>query len=110
MHLFYTRDPEEIEKADILIIPGSKNTIADMQFLRKTQLAKAILKAHEQHKHIIGICGGYQMLGISISDPHNLENDIQKIPGLGIIPSHTIMAPQKITKQREFSFQNQNTI
>ncbi len=104
VHLFYTRDPEDIEKADIIIIPGSKNTIADMQFLRTSRLAKNILKAHENNKFIIGICGGYQMLGMSISDPNHVENEIQEIPGLGIIPAQTILANKKTTKQCNFQF------
>ena len=106
VHLFYTRNPKDLEKADIIIIPGSKNTIADMQFLRTSKLAKAILKAHEQETFVIGICGGYQMLGKSISDPNHVENDILEIPGLGIIPAHTILATEKTTKQCSFQFKD----
>lgn len=109
VHLFYTCNPEDIDNADIIIIPGSKNTIADLLFLRKKQLAQAILKAHGKKKHIIGICGGYQMLGKSISDPHGIESDIKNIPGLGIIPSHTILKEEKTTVQRSFKFKNQET-
>ncbi|WP_207893747.1 cobyric acid synthase [Tenacibaculum sp. M341] len=104
VHLFYTRDPKDLETADIIIIPGSKNTIADMQFLRNSTLAKTILNAHDNHKMVVGICGGFQMLGTSIADPHHVENDIHEIPGLGIIPAHTILADKKTTVQCNFQF------
>lgn len=107
VHLFYTRDPKEVEAADIIIIPGSKNTIADMQFLRNSTLAKTILKAYDTKKFIIGICGGFQMLGKSIADPNHVENDIHEIPGLGIIPAHTILADKKTTEQCKFHFKKQ---
>ena len=104
VHLFYTLTPEVLNLADIIIIPGSKNTIADMQFLRNAELAQEILNAYEQKKKIVGICGGFQMLGRSISDPHHVENEIQTIPGLGIIPANTIMAAEKTTLQCNFKF------
>jgi len=110
VHLFYTRSQEEIRKADIIILPGSKNTMADLQFLRSQGLAQEIILAHEKKKKVIGICGGYQMLGKSISDPHHVENDIQTIPGLGIIPAHTTMAEEKKTTQCEFQFKDYHEI
>ncbi len=110
VHLFYTRSKEELQKADIMIIPGSKNTIADMQFLRRSELAQEILKAHDQHKKIVGICGGFQMLGRSISDPNHVENTIETLPGLGIIPAHTTLAPEKTTQQCHFTFKTDPTI
>ena len=109
VHLFYTSEKADLKKADIIIIPGSKNTIADMQYLRKTGLAQEILIAHEQKKKIVGICGGFQILGRSISDPNQVENDIQTIPGLGIIPAHTALASEKTTTQCSFSFKDYST-
>lgn len=110
VHLFYTRNPEDIEQADIIIIPGSKNTIADMQFLRNSKLAKAILLAHEHKKMIVGICGGFQILGKSIADPDHVENDIHEIPGLGIIPAHTVLADKKTTVQCNFQFKENSNL
>ena len=110
VHLFYTRNPEDIKLADIIIIPGSKNTIADMQFLRSSKLAKEILIAHEKQKFIVGICGGFQMLGASISDPNHVENEIHEIPGLGIIPAKTILASEKTTEQCNFQFKEYSEI
>lgn len=104
VHLFYTADAHEIEAADVVLIPGSKNTIADLMHLRKTGLAKAILSAHKNNKAIYGICGGYQMMGESILDPNNIEGDITAIPGLGILPVETTMLNSKVTQQCQFLF------
>lgn len=104
VHLYYTNAIEELEQADIIIIPGSKNTIEDLQFLRKQGLAKTILKAYENNKTVIGICGGYQMLGESIEDPHGVESNIKQLPGLGIIPTTTILTKEKTTVQQSFQF------
>lgn len=106
VHLFYTANPTEVENADIVIIPGSKNTIADLNYLRKSGLAKAILNARKKEKSVYGICGGYQMMGISISDPGGVEGEALTIPGLGILPIHTKLTDEKVTEQCEFTFLN----
>ena len=103
VNLFYITTPEEIDEADIIIIPGSKNTLADLNHLRKTFFAKMIINARESGKSVIGICGGYQMMGIMISDPDGVEGDIRQLPGLGILPVSTILTPTKI---REFGIRN----
>lgn len=103
-HLYYTDSPEGIKNADIIIIPGSKNTIRDLQFMRDKTLAKEILFAHENGKKIIGICGGYQMLGTVITDPYHVESSIKTIPGLGILPIQTVLTREKVTIQCEFTF------
>lgn len=105
-HLFYTSDVQEIEKADIIIIPGSKNTINDLYLLRKTGMAQAILNAYQQGKTVIGICGGFQMMGQLVSDPQSIEGNIQNMPGLGLLPIETTLESDKITQQREFYYLN----
>ncbi len=110
VHLFYTRSVEDIKSADVIIIPGSKNTISDMSFLRSSGLAKEILIAYEKKTFIIGICGGFQMLGKSIADPHHVEGEINQIPGLGIFPIHTVLATNKTTLQCNFIFKNYETV
>lgn len=105
VHLFYTADPVEIEKADVVIIPGSKNTIFDMLDIRKKGIAKAILNAHHSGKAVYGICGGYQIMGTQINDPYGMEGDTQSIPGLGILPVNTILSKEKVTEQCTFTFQ-----
>lgn len=104
VNLFYTNDPEEVSKAAIVIIPGSKNTISDMLGMKNKGLAKAILEVHKKGKTVIGICGGYQMLGEIIEDPHHVEGEIESIPGLGILPVSTILQSDKTTLQCEFIF------
>lgn len=105
-HAFYTNEPEEITKADIVIIPGTKNTIADLQDIRDNSIATAILLAHKNGKKIIGICGGYQMMGTRIEDPDQVEGDIPAVPGLGILPLVTVMTPEKVTRQRVFTYRD----
>jgi adenosylcobyric acid synthase len=107
INLFYTANHEEIEKADVVIIPGSKNTIADLDNLRKSGLAKAILNSHQKGNAVYGICGGYQMMGREIHDPENVESDISYMPGLGILPVVTMLTAKKRTVQSAFTFRNE---
>ena len=109
-HLYYTANPADVEKADIIIIPGSKNTISDMMYLRNTGLAKAILQAHENGKAVYGICGGFQMMGKEINDPYHVEGDIETMPGLGILPVLTTLTEDKTTVQCEFHFLQDNRL
>lgn len=105
-HAYYTNNTDEIRKADIIILPGTKNTIADLQNIRANGIAEAIIRAHKDGKKVIGICGGYQMLGARIEDPDQIEGDIPAIPGLGILPLVTVMEPEKVTRQRQFNFRD----
>ncbi len=105
-HLYYTDDPESIANAAIIILPGSKNTIQDLLYLREKGIAKAILTAHDQDKTIIGICGGYQMLGTYIEDPLGVETTTKATPGLGILPIATKLTAEKTTTQCQFNFKN----
>ena len=107
INLFYTANPEEIEKADVVIIPGSKNTISDLHYLRKTGLAKAILNSHQKGNAVYGICGGYQMMGQEIHDPEHVEGAIDFMPGLGLLPVVTTLSTEKRTVQSEFTFRNE---
>lgn len=107
VQLYYTKDPKELEQADIIILPGSKNTLTDLQSLWQSGLASAILKAHQQGKTIIGICGGYQMMGQEVLDPEGIEGDISRLNGLGLFPLQTTMEGEKITKQMRFTLCNQ---
>ena len=106
INLFYTANPEEIEKADVVIVPGSKNTIADLESLRRSGLAKAILNSHQNGNAVYGICGGYQMMGREIHDPEHIEGSVEFMPGLGILPVVTTLTGEKRTVQSEFTFRN----
>lgn len=107
INLFYTANPEEIEKADVVIIPGSKNTIADLENLRRSGLAKAIQNSHRKGNAVYGICGGYQMMGQEIHDPEQVEGSVTFMPGLGILPVVTILTAEKRTIQSTFNFCNE---
>ncbi len=104
VNLYFTNTIKELEKADILIIPGSKNTIADMQYLNETGLASHIIKWHNEGKSIYGICGGYQIMGKEIHDPLHIESSADKINGLGILPIITEMTTEKNSTQCQFNY------
>lgn len=97
--LRYVMRGEALREADIVIIPGSKNTIEDMIYLRNSGLAEQIVRAHRRGARIIGICGGYQMLGRTIRDPHGTESSVAEISGLGLLDAETVFEPEKMTTQ-----------
>ena len=99
IHLFYTNNVEDIGKADVIILPGTKSTLYDLYELRKNGCAKAILQARRKGASVLGICGGYQMMGVEICDPQHVEGDIERLPGLGLLPVTTTMAGDKVTRQ-----------
>ena len=105
VNLFYTNNIKDFEKADIIIIPGTKATLDDLYELRRNGVAQAIIRAHRNGTLIIGICGGYQMLGQTISDPDGIEGSIPQLPGLGLLNVSTVMTAEKTTKQVEFEFE-----
>ena len=99
VHLFYTNNVEDIGKADIIILPGTKSTLHDLYELRRNGCAQAIIKAHRQGACVLGICGGYQLMGIEVCDPDHQEGDIERLPGLGLLPVTTNMSNEKTTRQ-----------
>ena len=104
VHLFYTNNTDEIKKADIVLIPGSKNTISDLYELRKNGVAQSIVQAHKDGATVVGICGGYQIMGSEVCDPLHIEGDIDRLPGLGLLPVSTAIGGDKVTRQVRFSF------
>ncbi len=104
LHLYYTRDKNELAKADIIILGGSKNTLSDLQMLWQEGLAQTIIEAKANGKTILGICGGYQMLGAEVSDPNKLEGDLTSQKGLGLLPIKTEIQKEKLTQQTKFHF------
>ena len=107
VNLFYTNNVSDISRADIIILPGTKATLDDLLELRRNGCAQAIIRAHRDGKMVIGICGGYQMLGQTVGDPQHLEGDIEQLPGLGLLPIHTMMTHEKTTRQVSFQFEGQ---
>ncbi len=94
--LSYVEVPDQLHGLDILIIPGSKSTIADLYFLMERGLFDAI---QEFKGHIAGICGGFQMLGTAVYDPDGVESVIKEAQGLGLLPSSTVLMMEKETHQ-----------
>ena len=103
IHLFYTNNVDDIHKADIIILPGTKSTLHDLYELRRNGCAQAIIQAHRNGASVLGICGGYQLMGVEVCDPNHVEGDIEHLPGLGLLPITTTMSGEKITRQVEFS-------
>ena len=107
VHLFYTNNTEELTKADIIILPGSKSTLADLYELRRNGVAQAVVRAHREGAAVLGICGGYQLMGQEVFDPDHVEGDIERLPGLGLLPVSTRMTGEKVTRQVKFQlFEN----
>jgi len=99
VYLKYVGRGESIGRPDLLIIPGSKNTIGDLEYLRKRGYEEQILKLSREGKKILGICGGYQMLGKEIRNPHHIESHREKIEGLGLLNIITVIEKTKLTSQ-----------
>ena len=91
--------PEDLGRPDLIVLPGSKTTVADLGRLRQSGLADAILAAHAGGSAVLGICGGYQILGREIRDPQRVESSIDGA-GLGLLPTVTTFEPTKLTTLR----------
>ncbi|HEX9818012.1 MAG TPA: cobyric acid synthase [Methylomirabilota bacterium] len=89
--------PRDLAGADLLVLPGSKGTIADLAWLRARGLAEGIVEAARAGRPVLGVCGGYQMLGRALHDPDRVETEIGPAPGLGLLPVETTFARDKTT-------------
>ncbi len=97
--LCYVHDADALGIPDLILLPGSKNTSEDMRWLEKSGLAARIRMAHEKGAAVIGICGGYQMLGEMILDPKHTESTFDSTKGLGLLGIKTIFHEDKLTAQ-----------
>ncbi len=105
--LRYVSRVSDLHQPDMILIPGTKSTIADLMWLRQSGLEAAILKAASAGTLIFGICGGYQMLGKSISDPEQVEaSGTTRIAGLNLLPMDTVFQGEKVQTQTEGLFQS----
>jgi adenosylcobyric acid synthase len=95
--LTYSTSAAQVERADVLIVPGSKNTVKDLLALREAGLDQAIVKAAQNGAQVIGICGGYQMLGMKIHDPLGVESPHKRVDGIGLLDVETEYAGRKTT-------------
>ena len=90
----YVSSPAEFGNPDAVILPGTKNTISDLLWMRQNGLEARILKHSAQNKLVFGICGGYQMLGMEISDPTGEEYG-GTVQGMGLLDTKTVFRPEK---------------
>lgn len=101
--VWYADKPEDCAGADLIIFPGTKNTMSSLRWLRETGIDKKILQLHASGVPIFGICGGYQLMGQTISDPDGVEGG-GEISGLGLLPVDTVFQSEKITVQTSGCF------
>ncbi|MDO4865357.1 MAG: cobyric acid synthase [Clostridia bacterium] len=99
--LKYATRPRDFEGADVIILPGTKNTIDDLIDLRNRDMIAPIVRHARAGKLLIGVCGGYQMLGQVLRDPHGVESAAPEVAGLGLLDMEVAFHPEKRTVQAE---------
>ena len=97
--LEYVDSVDSIGSPDLLVLPGTKTTMADLAWLRQRGLDVAIQRLAEGGTPIVGICGGYQMLGVKLEDPLGIESVQDEMDGLGLLPVTTVVTPIKETRR-----------
>jgi adenosylcobyric acid synthase len=100
VNLKYITTKDELNSCDAIILPGSKTTIADLNWLQQTGIAATIPHYLTNGGTIMGICGGFQLLGTTLADPTGIEGIPGKYPGLNLLPLQTTISDTKITRQR----------
>jgi adenosylcobyric acid synthase len=93
----YVRSPEEMGEPDMVVLPGTKTTASDMKHLRESGMADVLLGAAAKGAAVVGVCGGYQMLGRAILDPLGIESSENEVRGLGLLPVVTRFSAEKQT-------------
>ena len=101
VYLRIVSTPDELENPDVIIIPGSKNVIGDLCFMQATGMHEAIQKQAETGCEIVGICGGYMMLGTLIEDPHGIESNHKTVAGLSLIDVKTVLDQDKTLTRKD---------
>lgn len=99
VRLQWAKQPTDLAGAKVIVLPGSKNTVADLEWLRATGLERAVIGAARHGAMVVGICGGYQMLGEQISDPEGSAGDRGDLPGLRLLPVRTTFSREKEVHQ-----------
>jgi adenosylcobyric acid synthase len=85
----FTTSARGIAEADLVVLPGTKSTVADLEWMRERGIVEALLARHAKDGPILGVCGGYQMLGLEIEDEHAVESTAGTVAGLGLLPVRT---------------------
>ncbi len=99
VHVQWTTSAADLRAAKAIVLPGTKNSIADLQWLHDSHLSDAIRQAADRGIPIVGLCGGYQMLGSILKDPSGWAGDPGEIHGLNLLPIETLFYPSKTVRQ-----------
>ena len=99
VNLFYAMTPDQLDATDVIILPGSKNTSEDLLGLRANHFTEKILSLAQDGVAVVGICGGFQMLGEKIFDPLKTESNHTELDGLKLLPIETTFTAEKFTRQ-----------
>jgi adenosylcobyric acid synthase len=102
----YVTSPDQVENPAAIIIPGTKSTVNDLEWLRSVGLADVIQIHAQSGGAVVGICGGYQMLGEVVHDPGHVESKRDSVPGLRLLPVETVFVGDKATHQAKARIQN----
>ena len=95
----FVRSPREIRSADVVVLPGTRATLADLDWMRRRGLADAVVDHARRGGVVLGICGGYQMLGRSVADPEGVEGTAgAEVDGLGLLPVRTVFTVDKVLR------------
>ncbi|MGB9499721.1 MAG: cobyric acid synthase [Dissulfuribacterales bacterium] len=105
INIYFIEKPQELDLFKAVILPGSKNTCFDLKWLKKTGWADKLVSYANQGGYMLGICGGYQMMGKYVHDPDGLEGRPGTIQGLSLLPVETVLKAPKTTSLTRFSWQ-----
>jgi adenosylcobyric acid synthase len=104
LQLIYLPHPKKLDRFRAVILPGSKSTRSDLDWLQATGWLESLKAYVDGGGHLLGICGGYQMLGLRVNDPDGLEGPAGGTPGLGLLPVETVLKAPKTTTMTHFSW------
>ena len=111
VHLYYTDRADELQKADVIVLPGSKSNVGRPARTETQRLGRGCgYKPPGAARPSWGICGGYQMMGTEVADPDGVEGTPARLSGLGLLPVHTVIGREKVTRQVEFRFRGSETL
>jgi adenosylcobyric acid synthase len=99
VRVLFVQDPAQLARADLIVLPGTKSTVADLRWVRERGFAEAVSVAAAHGRPVLGICGGFQMLGACVRDPEHVESREDGVPGLGLLPAVTTFVARKTTVQ-----------
>ena len=104
LHVYFIEKPQDLEPFAAVILPGSKNTRFDLQWLHETGWSRRLNAYARGGGHVTGICGGYQMMGEAVHDPHGSEGRPGTTPGLELLPVETVLKAPKTTTLSAFQW------